>query len=396
MTEKIARWVFGTATARVSGDTARFMNVTVRSGITPLKIDRDGGDLLLTVRAKQYRRLHAVKVRTHARVRLEDRRGGPFVLRRALRRPGLLLGAVLGVALYVWLSGFYWGVTIEGEAPYAQREVLAAAEDCGAYIGAPRRTFDAALASSRLQLALPKISWASMNTDGCFITLSVRTAVEKEAGPDRSGAYDVVARRAGLVKSVAAESGTVLAEVGSAVAEGQVLVSGITEVGDPYGEEPVRRLLSHARATVIAETRHTFTASCPLELETVRETDTGTRRALYVLGVRVPLGLSGAPDSAVTAYSRTPLTLLGTELPVWVETLRTAAQEPVTVTLTEAQARQRAYEKIRRMQAIYLGEDGTLLSENVTYTLEDGVVYAFSECVCEENIAEEVPISAGE
>ena len=69
MTEKIARWVFGTATARVSGDTARFMNVTVRSGITPLKIDRDGGDLLLTVRAKQYRRLHAVKVRTHARVR---------------------------------------------------------------------------------------------------------------------------------------------------------------------------------------------------------------------------------------------------------------------------------------------------------------------------------------
>ena len=196
MTEKIARWVFGTATARVSGDTARFMNVTVRSGITPLRIDRDGGDLLLTVRAKQYRRLHAVKVRTHARVRLEDRRGGPFVLRRALRRPGLLLGAVLGVALYVWLSGFYWGVTIEGEAPYAQREVLAAAEDCGAYIGAPRSTFDAALASSRLQLALPKISWASMNTDGCFITLSVRTAVEKEAGPDQSGAYDVVARRA--------------------------------------------------------------------------------------------------------------------------------------------------------------------------------------------------------
>ena len=35
-------------------------------------------------------------------------------------------------------------------------------------------------------------------------------------------------------------------------------------------------------------------------------------------------------------------------------------------------------------------------TENVTYTLEDGVVYAFSECVCEENIAEEVPISAGE
>ncbi|MFQ8639045.1 MAG: sporulation protein YqfD [Acutalibacteraceae bacterium] len=395
MTEKIARWAFGTATARVSGDTARFMNVAVKSGIVPLKIDRQGESLLLTVRAKQYRRLHAVKVRTHARVRLIGRRGWPFVLRRALRRPGLLLGAVLGIALYGWLSGFYWGVTVEGEAPYAESEILEAAEDCGAYVGASRAALDEALASSRLQLALPKISWASMNTDGCFITLSVRGAVERDPGADHSGAYDIVAKRAGLVRSVTAESGTVLAEVGSAVAEGEVLVSGITEIGDPYSEEPVRHLLSHARAKVMAETRHTFTASCPLTLESKRETDTGTRRALYVLGVRVPLGLSGAPDSEITAYSREPLTLLGTALPVWVETLRTAAYEPVTVALTEEQAQQRAYEKIRQMQEIYLGEEGVLLSETVTYSLKDGVVYVFSECVCEENIAEAVPISSG-
>ena len=88
-------------------------------------------------------------------------------------------------------------------------------------------------------------------------------------------------------------------------------------------------------------------------------------------------------------------TLLGTALPVWVETLRTAAYEPVTVELTEEQAQQRAYEKIRQMQEIYLGEEGVLLSETVTYSLKDGVVYAFSECVCEENIAEAVPISSG-
>ncbi len=47
------------------------------------------------------------------------------------------------------------------------------------------------------------------------------------------------------------------------------------------------------------------------------------------------------------------------------------------------------------MQEIYLGEEGVLLSETVTYSLKDGVVYAFPECVCEENIAEAVPISSG-
>lgn len=393
MMENLARWVFGMATARISGDTARFVNVAVKSGVTPLKVGRADGDVLLTIRAKEYKKLHSIKIRTHARVRLVDRRGGPFVLRSALRRPGLPLGAALGIALYIWLSGFYWGVEIVGEAPYAQSEVLEAARACGVYIGASRAALDEPLAGSRIQRALPGISWASVNTDGCFITLNVRTALQKEEGVDHTGVYDVVAKRAGLVREIAAESGTVLVQVGSAVAEGEVLVSGITEIGDPWGEESLRHLLSHARATVMAETRHTFTADCPLTAESTREVAQGERKGLYILGLRIPLGLSGAPDEEITAYDREPLTLLGVTLPVWVETLRTADCETVTVTFTEEQAQQRALEKIRQMQAAYLGEDGTLLSETIMYTLKDGVVYASAECVCEENIAQEIPIS---
>ena len=116
-----------------------------------------------------------------------------------------------------------------------------------------------------------------------------------------------------------------------------MLVSGITEIGDPYGEEPVRRLLSHARATVIAETRHTFTASCPLELETVRETDTGTRRALYVLGrARAARPFRRAPirRSPRTAARRSRCS--APSCPCGSKRCAPTAQEPVTVTLTEA------------------------------------------------------------
>ena len=54
MMQKITRWVFGTATARVSGDTARFLNVAVRSGVVPLEAARDGDSLRLTVRARPF------------------------------------------------------------------------------------------------------------------------------------------------------------------------------------------------------------------------------------------------------------------------------------------------------------------------------------------------------
>lgn len=395
--KKITHWVLGTATARVSGDTARFMNIAVKTGLRPIRLQKDGKDVLFTLYAKDYKKLHKIKQRTHARVKLAEKSGFPFRFRRMLRRPGLLLGTALGVALMLFLSGFYWEMTISGEdIPYAESEILAAAKRVGVYIGAPRST-DTALASVALLEELPELSWASFNTEGCTVQLELRTSVTKAEGAEHDGTGDIVASRAGLIHSITAQNGTVLVKVGSACAAGQVLVSGITQVGDPYDPEynPVRCFYTRARAEILAETQRTFTASCPLSTETVRETDLGTQRALYILGVRVPLSLSGAPKGQ-TAYTRTPVVLQEHTLPLWVETVRVYEEETVPVTFTEEEAQRRALENLHQLQKLALGEDGRVLTENITYQTKGGTVYVTSRCVCLENIAQEAPLTLPE
>ena len=395
--KKITHWVLGTATARVSGDTARFMNIAVKTGLRPIRLQKDGKDVLFTLYAKDYKKLHKIKQRTHARVKLAEKSGFPFRFRRMLRRPGLLLGTALGVALMLFLSGFYWEMTISGEdIPYAESEILAAAKRVGVYIGAPRST-DTALASVALLEELPELSWASFNTEGCTVQLELRTSVTKAEGAKHDGTGDIVASRAGLIHSITAQNGTVLVKVGSACAAGQVLVSGITQVGDPYDPEynPVRCFYTRARAEILAETQRTFTASCPLSTETVRETDLGTQRALYILGVRVPLSLSGAPKGQ-TAYTRTPVVLQEHTLPLWVETVRVYEEKAVPVTFTEEEAQRRALENLHQLQKLALGEDGRVLTENITYQTKDGAVYVTSQCVCLENIAQEAPLTLPE
>lgn len=395
--KKITHWVLGTATARVSGDTARFMNIAVKTGLRPIRLQKDGKDVLFTLYAKDYKKLHKIKQRTHARVKLAEKSGFPFRFRRMLRRPGLLLGTALGVALMLFLSGFYWEMTISGEdVPYAESEILAAAKRVGVYIGAPRST-DTALASVALLEELPELSWASFNTEGCTVQLELRTSVTKAEGAEHDGTGDIVASRAGLIHSITAQNGTVLVKVGSACAAGQVLVSGITQVGDPYDPEynPVRCFYTRARAEILAETQRTFTASCPLSTETVRETDLGTQRALYILGVRVPLSLSGAPKGQ-TAYTRTSFVLQGHTLPLWVETVRVYEEETVPVTFTEEEAQRRALENLHQLQKLALGEDGRVLTENITYQTKGGAVYVTSRCVCLENIAQEAPLTLPE
>lgn len=395
--KKITHWVLGTATARVSGDTARFMNIAVKTGLRPIRLQKDGKDVLFTLYAKDYKKLHKIKQRTHAQVRLAEKSGFPFRFRRMLRRQGLLLGTAIGVALMLFLSSFYWEMTISGEdIPYAESEILAAAKRVGVYIGAPRST-DTALASIALLEELPELSWASFNTEGCTVQLELRTSVTKAEGAEHDGTGDIVASRAGLIHSITAQNGTVLVKVGSACAAGQVLVSGITQVGDPYDPEynPVRCFYTRARAEILAETQRTFTASCPLSTETVRETDLGTQRALYILGVRVPLSLSGAPKGQ-TAYTRTPFDLQGHTLPLWVETVRVYEEETVPVTFTEEEAQRRALENLHQLQKLALGEDGRVLTENITYQTKDGAVYVTSRCVCLENIAQEAPLTLPE
>lgn len=395
--KKITHWVLGTATARVSGDTARFMNIAVKTGLRPIRLQKDGKDVLFTLYAKDYKKLHKIKQRTHARVKLAEKSGFPFRFRRMLRRPGLLLGTALGVALMLFLSGFYWEMTISGkDIPYAESEILAAAKRVGVYIGAPRST-DTALASVALLEELPELSWASFNTEGCTVQLELRTSVTKAEGAEHDGTGDIVASRAGLIHSITAQNGTVLVKVGSACAAGQVLVSGITQVGDPYDPEynPVRCFYTRARAEILAETQRTFTASCPLSTETVRETDLGTQRALYILGVRVPLSLSGALKGQ-TAYTRTPFVLQGHTLPLWVETVRVYEEETVPVTFTEEEAQRRALENLHQLQKLALGEDGRVLTENITYQTKGGAVYVTSRCVCLENIAQEAPLTLPE
>lgn len=395
--KKITHWVLGTATARVSGDTARFMNIAVKTGLRPIRLQKDGKDVLFTLYAKDYKKLHKIKQRTHARVKLAEKSGFPFRFRRMLRRPGLLLGTALGVALMLFLSGFYWEMTISGEdIPYAESEILAAAKRVGVYIGAPRST-DTALASVALLEELPELSWASFNTEGCTVQLELRTSVTKAEGAEHDGTGDIVASRAGLIHSITAQNGTVLVKVGSACAAGQVLVSGITQVGDPYDPEynPVRCFYTRARAEILAETQRTFTASCPLSTGTVRETDLGTQRALYILGVRVPLSLSGAPKGQ-RAYTRTPFVLQGHTLPLWVETVRVYEEETVPVTFTEEEAQRRALENLHQLQKLALGEDGRVLTENITYQTKNGAVYVTSRCVCLENIAQEAPLTLPE
>ena len=123
MLERLFHWLFGYVEFAVRGGAPRLFTMAAKNGLLLWDFAWEGETARARMRAKEYRRLPLLCRRSGASARLEKKRGLPFFTARLARRKGLLAGAVLGAALFWYLSGFVWGVTVTGTETVTRRQV---------------------------------------------------------------------------------------------------------------------------------------------------------------------------------------------------------------------------------------------------------------------------------
>ncbi len=181
---------------------------------------------------------------------------GPEKFLAWLKRWHLTIAVVLLLAvLTAWLPGRILFLRVEGNGEVPERLILEAAEGCGLGFGASSRELRSEQVKNHLLHVLPQLRWAGVNISGCTatITVSLRSS-EEPVEAELPG--DLVAVRDAVVQELYPESGTALAAPGDAVREGQVLLSGMTELG-------ICTRLDRAEGEVYGVTRHTVRAMIP-------------------------------------------------------------------------------------------------------------------------------------
>ena len=109
----------------------------------------------------------------------------------------------------------------------------------------------------RVLLHEPRLAWLAVNIHGSVAEVRLLPRAEKPEMLQESGAADLRACHAGLVRHISARSGQVLAQPGRAVTEGEVLISGTVE-SITAAPRQVR-----AQGEVWADTWYELTAVCP-------------------------------------------------------------------------------------------------------------------------------------
>lgn len=355
------------------------------------KIERKGGTLFACTTPRDYRALRFAVRKTGIRLRIDARKGLPFLLRRFRFRLGAAFGLLLFFVLIQYLSMFVWNIEVTGGNEATREKVAAASQELGISSGVWKNSLSLKQAKEDLLRAMPELSWTSMNLTGCKLTIELR---ERNVAPEiipTDVPCNLKARIGGVIVRVDAKAGFPSVKPGDTVAEGDLLVSGVRQ--DAFGAT----MLRHAQGSVIARTSHTVTCSIPLRQMTAVPTDEViVRKRLAVFGVEVPLNLTSPPQEG--SYTRTfeaqPVYLLGVQIPVerYTETWTKTEEREVVYTEQEA-ADQAEAELARLVQEQYPG--ATVVSSVKTKAVQNGVLTLTAVLQCEEDIAREEEILLG-
>ena len=114
----------------------RFVNTMICSGVNVWGVRSRNGVVYCCARASDYRFIKKLRHRTGSKIRVQRKRGLPFLLNRNKERVGLLLGVFCFIAVFKILSMFVWNVDLYGFENMSYNHAKDVMESVGVYEGA--------------------------------------------------------------------------------------------------------------------------------------------------------------------------------------------------------------------------------------------------------------------
>ncbi len=381
---KLLRWLLGWVRLDAEGGfPERLLNLLARDEVAFWDVRRSGETLSLCCPARSYRRLRRPARKAGMRLRVRQRHGAPFFLRRYRARPGLAVGLLAFFVVLQLFAQRTWVVEVRGNEAVPTDEILAVMEKLGVQEGKDLGNLDIPTLQLQALHELPDLAWCTVNLKGSVAYVEV---TERIPTPELSNADEpsnIKAARDGRIVRIETYTGQALVKAGDAVAQGMLLVSGVVE----SSAGPVFR---RSQARILAETERLLEVSIPLEETLLLPTGQEILRpSLRLFTLEIPLFTDG-PIEGQTALSVTRHTLTAGEihLPVSIINRRYARLEPVAVTRTPEEAAALAAERLAEKVGKELAA-AEIIDRKESGRLENGCYILSGEYRCIEEIGME-------
>lgn len=136
----------------------------------------------------------------------------------------LLVFAVLFMQKHIWFIG------VEGNTTIPEEQILQILDEHGVGFWTNTDKLDINLLKNDILAEIPELGFITVNTEGGMATVVVRQREEKPTDSKAVCPANITAKKSGIVTEITATGGTPQVAPGSIVTEGQLLISGVTNL----------------------------------------------------------------------------------------------------------------------------------------------------------------------
>ncbi|HEX9060202.1 MAG TPA: sporulation protein YqfD [Clostridia bacterium] len=256
----------------------KFINISTHRQIYlwDIKKQKDGS-LNLKASIKGFKMLRPVAKKTGCKIRIQKKRGVPFILNKYRRRKAFLGGGILFFAMMFVLTSFVWTVEVTGNKNINPEAIIHRLDLMGIHPGTFKYGIDTKNIVSNIMLQFDDISWASVVVKGTKIKVEIAESKEKPQMIRKDVPCNIVSSKDAVVKDVIAKAGQQKVKPGDTVTKGQILISGIVDIEN---DENLKKNV-HAMGSVTARTW--YEATRPVHTILKGEERTGIEKDYYTL-----------------------------------------------------------------------------------------------------------------
>ncbi len=373
----------------VSGDfIERFLNMCAAKNIYIWDVSLRGEKLVrCKTSARGFKKMRSICRATHTRAHIISRYGMPFVLKRILRRKGLIAGFFVFILMTVWLCSHIWYIEIIGEE-MPQEEIRALLEKSGVKYGMPVYGIDPEKIKAEILSNEPRLAWVWTEVKGTGIYVDYRKRVEKPEMLDINTPCNLIASENGRIISILIKEGRTVVQNDMYVSKGQLLAGGVMD------SSAVGMRFVHSDGEVWARTQHTLSGRYLLTAE--ENVRTGRRKVRFgiKLGEKVYTLQEKEKfyDEAETNEEEFHFKIGNIYFPISVIKTSFYETEANIVTLNKEKIIEEAKEYLEK--SLQNSAESVIILERsfIINDIDDNTIEVTMNAVCNQQIAQKQPI----
>lgn len=350
----------------------RFINMCISKRILLMDIQREKSSIMYAkVGLADYKKLRQIAKKTKSKVKIQSRKGLPFILHKYRKRKiflALFMVIVIGIIIS---SNYIWNIEVVGNVNISTREIIQSLEASGLTIGTSKNDIDTDTIINKIRLSRDDVAWIGITVKGTNAIVKVKEADKAPNILDENKYCNIIADKTGMITKINVQNGTATVKVGDIVEKGMTLVNGYLE-GKYTGTRYV-----HGTAEIEAKIWYTKKEKASLVQQIAVQT--GNEEKKYSIKFKknkINLFKTLSKFEKYDTINEDKKLMLFSNFYLPIEIIKTTNKEYVLqeITYTEEQVIEILTKKLKKELLQEIKEQNNIVNTNINTNLEDGYV----------------------